>query len=240
MGLFKPVWMTDKESKKAAALTFTERADQSTLLKIAREAPLLAVQIKAINRMTDQTALLSIINDQNLPDNLRLAAVKKILEKISDEGSLKSFVYDGTQAEELRVAAAIKIKDQAMVEAMMRNRSLPAAVRAAVINNASSVLISSDSNQELMRQMAREEKDTCVRIAAIHGIIPGYAEDLLRTLRDTVPELKKAACTRLNHEWGAGWNDGERLPNGKIYYECKICGAFRIDDYPRSGNTDSV
>lgn len=240
MSLFSPIWMTNKESKKASALSFTERADQSTLMRIVREAPLLEVQIKAINRMTVHTAILSIVNDKSLPDHLRLTAAKRAIGMISDEEVLRSIVYDETQLEYLRIEASKKIRDQAAVESMIRNSSLPAALRASVINHADSVVMSSDSNQELLRQIAREEKDSRVRVAAIDNIIPGYAEDLLRTLRDTVPELKVAACSRLNHEWGAGWNGGESLPDGRICYQCEICGAIRIERYPIWGNTDSV
>lgn len=61
MGLFKPVWMTDKQGKKNKAVVAVQKVtDQAKLAKIARKAPLGEVRAEAVTRMTDQDALYDV------------------------------------------------------------------------------------------------------------------------------------------------------------------------------------
>ncbi len=61
MGLFRPVWMTDKQGKENKAVAAVRKVtDQAQLAKIAREAPLGKVRTEAVSRMTDQDALYEV------------------------------------------------------------------------------------------------------------------------------------------------------------------------------------
>ena len=64
MGIFTPVWRTDKPKKLDAALKYVARAKQAKLREIAQAAPLPEVREKAIGLTEDAAFLLRLFEKE--------------------------------------------------------------------------------------------------------------------------------------------------------------------------------
>ncbi len=107
MGLFTPVWMTEKWSKKEKAIAAVQKIrDQEKLFTVATAAPLEEVRIAAIRRLTDQDRLFRIASVHRPVCDDDVAAA----EMISDPEKL--FMLALTAADEkARLTAIKKITD---------------------------------------------------------------------------------------------------------------------------------
>ena len=99
MGLFKPAWMSDNKEKALRAIARTN--ELSVLQEAARNAPLYAVRIKAVEKISSEIVLVGVMkNDKNAwvvgaaaKKLVGLTNDKSILEYISS--NLSSFKNDG-------------------------------------------------------------------------------------------------------------------------------------------------
>ena len=100
MGMFKPVWMTNKDSKADKAIAaVNQMTGQNEFVQVATEAPLAIVAETALERVTDQSSFVKIALGAQC-DSAGLAAVDRM-----DDQALDSFVHEaGRRLKEMGVS----------------------------------------------------------------------------------------------------------------------------------------
>ena len=100
MGMFKPAWMTIKESKAVKAIAaVNQMTGQNELVQVAIEAPLAIVAEAALKRVVDKSSLVKIALNAQC-DSAGLAAVNRM-----DDQALDSFVHEaGRRLKEMGVS----------------------------------------------------------------------------------------------------------------------------------------
>lgn len=200
MGLFTPIWMSEdvlKEEKAVNSVAKLSNRDQ--LLKAALQAPLSAVRLAAVEKLTDQKALYEIaeatgssentgdrdvcraararISDQNLLERLALnpkLSTPDIVGKLTDQSLLERFASE-EDWHELYPGAGV-----------MQNRN--SAIQCAAIRNLKS--------QDVLKKLFSESADHLVRLAAAERISD---ESFLQeaAYQDKDPQVRLSAAKKL-------------------------------------------
>lgn len=106
--LFKPAWMSERESKALRAVE--KESEQAKLMDIIRNAPLANVRIAAVGKITGRSALIDIVKG-----NSYMKVSFFALEKLTDQSSLKDLVLSKKCPCEIRRSALDKITDQSLL-----------------------------------------------------------------------------------------------------------------------------
>lgn len=134
MGLFSPIWMTDKYEKEKKAIAAVQKIqDQDQLYEIAVTAPREEVRIAAAERINDDRKLLPIVLLEGMPEEIKLKynlIPEKVTKFIQDENILAEIVLNSEYPGACRVATE-KITDQRLLARIVREGRYSAADKAA-------------------------------------------------------------------------------------------------------------
>ncbi len=112
MGLFKPIWMTDKRTKRDKAIeAVTKETNPDKLKEIALNAPLREVAHAAVERVSDQAILIDIARQTS-----STSVGEKVIQAIVDEQALFNLAMPGgALSKKVQAAAISKVRDRDML-----------------------------------------------------------------------------------------------------------------------------
>lgn len=201
MGLFTPVWMSRdvlKEDKAVKSVMKMSRQDQ--LSEAAIHAPLLAVRLAAVKKLTDQKALCEVAEAAGEADDADSQDVRRAAEdKISDQVFLKRLALNPRCTGPGIVG---KLTDQNLLEKFAREEDWQKAVPGAdIMQNRNSEIqcaaIRALKSQDVLKTLFSESADPHVRLAAAERISDA---SFLRqaAYHDKDPQVRLSAAKKLS------------------------------------------
>lgn len=109
MGLFKPGWMSADEAKAARALA--KVSDDATLLEIAEQCPHRSVQLGAVRKITGQGAILDVLCDSRIPQDVQQAALERASQPV-----LADAVRSRYSSTAIKLQAIAKLDESGLTE----------------------------------------------------------------------------------------------------------------------------
>lgn len=191
MGLFKPAWMSDNREK--ALLAVGKETDQVKLAEIAESAPLDAVRITAVEKLTDQPTLSRIASNASCSEAVRYTAV----ESLTDEATLaiiakqqKEIRRDMFTRKDARKNAVEKLASQELI-AEVSCYAPDSSVRAFAVSKL--------ALQPLLIEIARKDVSREVRCAATRSITsPTALADI--AINDTDVKVRALALDKITDD----------------------------------------
>ena len=176
-------------------------------------------------RNMDDTEKFKWVKDRKIAEDVR----KEALDCIRDPKILASVAADNNMPLYFRSDALRKVKDQEILVNYARKRRYDVSMRVAALEHI--------NDQEILERLAFSDDDIKVREAAVYRLNKGNPK--LAVIRDTVPELKNAACSHIGHLWDNGYTVSHGNGGRDIIYTCRICGKTDRQPYEWS-SADSV